>query len=95
MTRSRAEPTNSTTSGLRFADTANSISPQMLNASRLITKRELCHIVPYSAQHILRLEKRGKFPRRIQVGANRVAWLLSEVEQWIAARAAERDTFIR
>lgn len=59
--------------------------------TRLITKAELRSIVPYTPQHILRLEKRGLFPRRVQVGANRVAWLLSEIEDWIAARAAERE----
>ena len=63
--------------------------------SRLITKRELCQIVPYTPQHILRLEKQGKFPRRVQVGPNRVAWLESEVEAWVAARVAERDACIR
>lgn len=57
---------------------------------RLITRAELRSIVPYTPQHILRLEKRGLFPRRVQVGANRVAWLLSEVEEWVAARVAER-----
>lgn len=62
---------------------------------RLITKRELSQIVPYTSQHILRLEKMGKFPRRVQVGANRVAWLLSEIEAWVASRVAERDSFIR
>ncbi len=59
--------------------------------SRLITKAELRRIVPYTPQHILRLEKRGMFPRRVQVGANRVGWLLSEIEDWVAARVAERD----
>ncbi len=58
---------------------------------RLITKAELRRIVPYTSQHILRLEKRGLFPRRVQVGTNRVAWLVSECEQWGAARIAERD----
>jgi prophage regulatory protein len=62
---------------------------------RLITKRELGQMVPYTPQHILRLEKQGKFPRRIQVGANRVGWLLSEVHAWIAARVAERDASLR
>lgn len=60
-------------------------------STRLITRAELRSIVPYTPQHILRLEKRGLFPRRVQVGANRVAWLLSEIEEWIAARAAERE----
>lgn len=58
---------------------------------RLITRSELLAIVPYTPQHILRLEKRGLFPRRIQVGPNRVAWLLSEIEEWVAARVFERD----
>ena len=62
---------------------------------RLITKAELRRIVPYTPQHILRLEKRGLFPRRVQVGPNRVAWLLSEIEQWVEARIAERDVSFR
>ena len=62
---------------------------------RLITRAELSQIVPYTGQHILRLERTGKFPRRIKVGANRVAWLLSEVEAWVAARVAERDGSLR
>lgn len=62
---------------------------------RLISKTELRKIVPYTPQHILRLEKRGMFPRRVQLGTNRVAWLLTEIEQWIAMRVAERDAAAR
>jgi len=58
---------------------------------RLITRADLHAMVPYTPQHILRLEKRGLFPRRIQVGPNRVAWVLSEIEEWVAARVFERD----
>lgn len=56
----------------------------------LITMRDLLDIVPFSRQHILRLEKRGRFPRRLRLGENRVAWLRSEIEEWIDARVAER-----
>lgn len=63
--------------------------------NRLITKRELRQMVPYTPQHILRLEKEGKFPRRVQVGPNRVAWVEAEVEAWVAARVAERDAVVR
>ncbi|MGE0851970.1 MAG: helix-turn-helix transcriptional regulator [Hyphomicrobiaceae bacterium] len=66
-------------------------SSTALQPIRLITKAELRRIVPYSPQHILRLEERGLFPRRVQLGANRVGWLLAEIEHWIAARVAERD----
>ena len=55
---------------------------------RIITKRELRQIVPYTPQHILRLEKQGKFPKRIRLGERRVGWLLSDVERWIALRVA-------
>ena len=38
---------------------------------RLVDKKGLKTIygIPYSHQHIARLEKAGKFPRRIQLGA--------------------------
>jgi prophage regulatory protein len=50
----------------------------------------LCGI-PYSPQHIARLEAAGRFPKRIPLGQNRVAWLLSEIEEWLDARIALRD----
>lgn len=53
---------------------------------RIVTKKELKMIVPYSAQHILRLEKDGRFPRRIQIGIRRVGWRLSDIEKWLADR---------
>ena len=36
----------------------------------------------YTAQHILRLEKQGKFPKRIKLVEGRAAWLLPEVLAW-------------
>jgi prophage regulatory protein len=54
---------------------------------RIITKKELRLIVPYSPQHILRLEKRGKFPNRVQLGARRVGWYLHEVHGWLQQRS--------
>jgi len=46
--------------------------------------------VPYTIQHLGRLERSGRFPRRIRLSRNRVAWLAREVEAWIAERAAAR-----
>ena len=57
------------------------------NLPRIITKKELRLIVPYTPQHILRLEKQGKFPKRIQIGARRVGWYLVELERWLDQRA--------
>ena len=61
---------------------------------RIISSREVCEIIPYSLMHIGRLERAGKFPRRLRLGpgrTGRVGWRLSEVEQWIEERAAETE----
>jgi prophage regulatory protein len=55
---------------------------------RIITPKELVRIVPYTIQHIGRLEKQGKFPRRIPLGPRRVGWWLSSINQWVAERVA-------
>jgi prophage regulatory protein len=82
-------------SGQRNEPCANCSKSATSKLERLITRHELRSMVPYTPQHILRLEKDGKFPRRVQLGANRVAWLLSEIDAWVAARVAERDTIVR
>ena len=53
---------------------------------RVISKKELLKLVPYTPQHILRLEKQGKFPKRIRIGARRVGWWLHEVLAWLDLR---------
>jgi prophage regulatory protein len=60
---------------------------------RLVDKKGLKTIygIPYSHQHIARLEKAGAFPRRIQLGPCRVAWQCSAVEAWIASRLTADD----
>ncbi len=59
---------------------------------RLIDAKERRLLVPYSDMHIWRLEREGKFPKRIKIGANRVAWRLSEVLAWIDEKADARDS---
>ncbi len=54
---------------------------------RLIDKRELKTLVGLSHQHILRLEKAGNFPRRIQIAENSVRWRLSDILNWIDVRS--------
>jgi prophage regulatory protein len=59
-------------------------------SKRLLPWREVERRVPYTRQHLMRLEKAGAFPRRVQVGGNRVAWIESEVNDWIDGRASQR-----
>ena len=52
---------------------------------------EILRRVPYSEAYIWRLEKAGKFPRRVRIGANRIAWVESEVNNWVSSKLQERD----
>ena len=39
----------------------------------LILTNEIAQRIPYSQNHLRRLEAQGSFPKRIRIGANRVA----------------------
>jgi len=58
---------------------------------RLLSKRQLKEMVLYSPQHIARLEKAGKFPRRVQIGPNRVGWVEAEVQDWLQSKLDSRE----
>ena len=60
----------------------------MTQVRKLVSKKELktIHGIPYSFAHIARLEKVGQFPKRVILGACRVAWFGDEIEAWIASR---------
>lgn len=60
---------------------------------RLVTFDELKAFgVPFTRQHLARLEKVNKFPRRIQLTPGkwgRVVWDFPAVEAWLASRVTE------
>jgi prophage regulatory protein len=60
------------------------------NAPPLLSSEEIRNWAPYSLNHLRRLETVGQFPRRVRIGANRVAWVREEVEAWLEQRIAER-----
>lgn len=41
---------------------------------------------------LLRWEHLGRFPRRIRMAGTSVAWLKSEVDEWLSDRAKERSS---
>ena len=57
----------------------------------LILTSEIVQRIPYSQNHLRRLEAKGSFPKRIRIGANRVAWVRQEIDSWIEARLNERN----
>jgi prophage regulatory protein len=60
----------------------------MTQVRKLVSKKELksIHGIPYSFAHIARLEKAGLFPKRLMLGACRVAWFNDEIEEWKSSR---------
>jgi prophage regulatory protein len=56
--------------------------------SRLITYAELHPLkgVGYSRMQLSRLAAKREFPQSVRVSNSRVAWLESEIDEWIASR---------
>ncbi len=61
-----------------------------ITTPELIVADEIAQRIPYSQNQLRRLEAQGTFPKRVRIGANRVAWVREEIDQWIEARMAAR-----
>ena len=62
---------------------------------KFLSKKEVKALTLYSDAHRARLEEAGSFPKRIKLGEGRyarVGYLESEVEQWMKAAIAKRDS---
>ena len=57
----------------------------------LIVADEIALRIPYSQNQLRRLEAQGSFPIRVRIGANRVAWVRAEIDDWIEARMNARN----
>ena len=57
---------------------------------RMLSKRQVRELVLYSPAHISRLERAGKFPKRVKLGPARVGWLEQEVLGWLQERIKQR-----
>jgi prophage regulatory protein len=47
--------------------------------------------ITYSKPHLWRLERAGKFPKRVPVGPGRYAYVETEIDQYIDRLIAARD----
>ncbi len=61
---------------------------------KVLRQRKVVEKVGYSRMHIARLEKAGLFPKRIHLGPNSVGWVEAEIDAWIEAKVAERDSIV-
>jgi prophage regulatory protein len=58
---------------------------------QLIVADEIAQRIPYSQNQLRRLEAEGSFPKRVRIGANRVAWVRQEIDDWIETRINARS----
>ena len=57
---------------------------------RLISMKELMHKTSLARSTIYKYLSEGNFPKSVSLGPNKVAWLESEVDEWIEEKLAQR-----
>jgi prophage regulatory protein len=58
----------------------------------LLSKRAVLKQIPISGATLARRVAAGAFPRPVRIGKRRVAWVQSEISDWLAARMEERGS---
>ncbi|MEZ8076863.1 helix-turn-helix transcriptional regulator [Vibrio sp. FF112] len=58
---------------------------------RLIRLKEVLDMTGLSRAHMYKLMAGEKFPKSVSLGLRSVAWVESELQDWILERVAERD----
>ncbi len=58
---------------------------------RIVRKPELLARIGLSHPTIWRLERDGKFPKRVSLGGNSVGWFNDEIEAWMNKKGEERE----
>ena len=61
---------------------------------RLIRRKEVQDKTGLGASSIYAMMKLGKFPKCLNLSERRVAWLESDIDQWIAERIASHKAAI-
>ena len=51
--------------------------------------------IDYSKAHLWRMIREGKFPKPVKLGPRRVAFVDSEIDNWLDARIAERNAKLK
>lgn len=61
---------------------------------RLIRLKEVLDNTGLSRAYMYKLMAEGKFPKSVSLGFRSVAWVESEVQDWILERVTERDELL-
>lgn len=64
------------------------------DGKRIMRRKEVLQITGVAPSTLWRLEKAGRFPKRIALGPNCAGWLSSEVNDWYESLTKNRDTAV-
>ena len=67
---------------------------QQIENQRFIRRKEVQAKTGLGASSIYAMMKQGKFPKAITLSERRVAWIESDVDQWISERIASHKAAI-
>ncbi len=67
---------------------------QKTQNARLIRRKEVQDKTGLGASSIYAMMKTGKFPKCLNLSERRVAWLESDIDNWITERVTEHQTTI-
>jgi prophage regulatory protein len=63
-----------------------------ITVKHLLSKRAVLKQIPISGATLARRVAAGAFPRPVRIGKRRVAWVQSEISDWLAERMEERGS---
>ncbi len=72
------------------ADTTNHWTPPSQTHGALWSRKRVEIETSMGRSWLYGAMAEGRFPRPVRIGSGRVAWVSSEVQQWIADRISER-----
>jgi prophage regulatory protein len=62
-----------------------------ISPPQIVRKADLANQLAVSTKWLERESAAGRFPKPIQLSTRSVGWLLSDVDAWLAAKAAARN----
>lgn len=62
-----------------------------LDSQKLLNFRQLRDLgIHYSREHLWRLERTNRFPRRVRLSPQKIAWLETEIQDWLREKLEAR-----
>lgn len=58
---------------------------------KFLKLKEVMEMTAMSRSNVYKMMSEGRFPQSVSLGARAVAWVESEVQDWILERIAQRD----